>query len=152
MAARLHDFARTIAEIARRSPDRGVADLHARAAMLAGDLGRELSDKATGIAGFAAREIVAQIREALALLRDPDVARALGGGAPFALVSRWGPGLLGRPLAVSRRLDRATSGLALLRWIADGAANLDAAARAVGRGHPLVAAAETWLLADGGDA
>jgi hypothetical protein len=135
----LREIALALAEIGRRREDQGISDLTARVATLGAELSRRLSDKATGIAGFAAREIVTQIREALTLLRHPDLSRALGGGPPFTLLSRAAPGLLGRRVDVNRAVTRASSGLELIRWLArqETAAPL--------RRDPIVSAAESWL-------
>jgi len=137
----LRALASLLAELGRRRADDGVADLEARVATVGGDLARKLSDRATGIAGFAAREIVSQIREAVAVLQAPDVARALGGGTPYAILQRWGPRILGRPLEVMRDFERAESGLYLLRWLAHRGGH----GAAIARRDPVVAAAERWL-------
>jgi hypothetical protein len=100
-----------------------------------------------GIAGFAARDIVAQIQQALDVLREPELVRALGGGDTWALLGRWAPRLLGRAPDVSGHLARAEAGNALVRWIADSAPNLDTAARRIERSHELVHAAERWRIA-----
>jgi hypothetical protein len=142
--AQLRALALLVAEVGRRRPDLGIADLNARVGTMGGDLARRLSDRATGIAAFAAREIVAQIREALALLRNPDLCRALGGGAPWTILARWGPSVLGRQTDVSRQLGRATSGMEIVRWLARNGAGTS-----LSRQHPVVSAAERWLASSG---
>jgi hypothetical protein len=139
-----------LAELGRAATDRGLSDLHARVARLATDVGRTLSDRAVGVAAFAAREIVAQVREALGVLSDPDVVRALGGGRPWTLVLRHAPALLGRKPAPSRDLTRAQAGTAILRWIAEVADDVDAGARSLDRDHPIVHAALAWQAAGSG--
>lgn len=133
-----------LVELGRRRRDRGVADVHARIALVAADLGQHLSDRAVGIAGFAARDILGQVRDTLSMLREPDLVLALGGGTPWTILGRWAPTLLGREVYVSRHVDRAESGLAALEWIATAAPDLRAAARRLSRGGPLVSAAERW--------
>jgi hypothetical protein len=143
--ALLGSFMRTAAEIGRRPRDRGIGDLQARLGWEGGTLARELSDKATGIAAFAAREILGQVREAREVLADPDVRLALGGGTPWTTVARWAPRLLGREVSPPAHLERAAAGVAALYWIATAAPDVPAAARAVQRGHQLVDLAERWL-------
>ena len=104
------------------------------------------------MAAFVARDVVAQIREALAVLRDPSLARALGGGAPAQLVQRHGPRLLGRPLRYHHHQQRAGAGVVILSWIAQEAADLHAAARGLTPTHQIVMAAQVMLVGEGGAA
>lgn len=143
--AALRDFCVTAAMVGRRRRDEGTLDLQARMGVLARDLAQALSERATGIAGFAARDIVQQIREALAILREPDLATALGGGPEAAIIARHAPSVLGRPVNVRACLDRAAAGFEVIAFIAGaGAAR---GTPAVGPGHPIVGAAERWLAA-----
>lgn len=140
-------FASVLAEIGKAARDRSLADLQARAARLAVDVGRGVSERAVGIAAFAARDIVAQVREAIEVLREPDLVRALGGGSPWMLVIRHAPRLLGRTPEVSSGIARAQAGAVMLRWIADEASALDTAAARLDRQHPVVHAALAWQAA-----
>lgn len=140
-------FVDTLVEIGRLERNRNPSAQRARLARLATDVGRLLSDRAVGITAFATRDIVARVQEALALLRDPELARSLGGGEPWTIIAHHGPALLGRVPAIAAAIDRAAAGLAMLRWIAENAANLDAAAAAIDRDHTIVHAAESWRVA-----
>lgn len=140
-----------LTQIGRERRDRGILHLQVRAGQLAQDLGAQLSSRAVGIAGFAARDIVNQIRQSLAVLQDAELANALGGGSPWLILSRWGPRQLGRQLAVSRHVARAEHGVEILRWIADAAPDVVGAGRRIGRDHPIVRAAEAWRGTLGGE-
>lgn len=141
-----------LAAIAAASVDDALQPLRVRAATLALDVGRELTDHAVGIVAFATRDIVGQIRTAIDALSDPDVAMALGGGAPAQLVARHAPRLLGRSVDLGSHIARAVHGAAIIRWIADAAGDLHVAARALVRGAPVVTDAQAWDAASGGHA
>lgn len=140
----------TLVDIGRMPRDRNPSAERARLARLAIDVGRLLSDRSVGITAFASRDIVARMEQALDLLRDEELARSLGGGAPWAIIERHAPVLLRRRPAISAATTRAANGMVILRWIADGAADLDRAAAAVDRNHRIVHAAESWRAAAGG--
>jgi hypothetical protein len=139
----------TLGELGAAPLDRGVSDLISRIQMTAMDLARDLSDRAVGITGFAGREIVAHVRAALDLLRDPDLARSLGGGGPWQLVRQNSAWLLGRAIDPLPFLDRAQAGLLILEWIAARAAGLDGSTLLIGRDDPVVHAASRWRAARG---
>ncbi|XXF81313.1 hypothetical protein P2318_16600 [Myxococcaceae bacterium GXIMD 01537] len=145
----LASLARTLSELGRTPANRGVNHLEVRVGVLARDLAGALSERSAGIAAFAARDIVGQIRSALALLRNPELASGLGGGEPWTLVRRLSFRLLGRPVEPSRPLARAEAGLRLLTWLADVASRLEGGVVPVGRGDEVVQAAERWLTVSG---
>jgi hypothetical protein len=142
--AELEALVDTLLALGRSARDEEPSGLRAQLALRARELGYLLSERAVGIAAFAARDIVAQIQQALELLREPELGQVLGGGDPWTLLARWGPRLLGRAPNVSSHFARAEAGRTLLGWIADNAARLDGAARRVERAHELVHAAERW--------
>ena len=142
-------FALAVAAIGREPADQGVAHLEARAAEAGRVVGTIASAGGVGVAGFAARDIVEQIRTALGLLQHPDLSRALGGGGPWQILMRHGQAALGRPLDVMRRLSRARAGLSLIEWIAREGDNLERGRSRIMRQAPVIASAETWLAATG---
>jgi len=148
----LAQVAVALARIGRAEPDRDLLALQTRAAYRIYDLAVGLSDRAVGIAAFAARNIVRQVSDALNVLDDPEVNRALGGGPVAMVLSRWGPRVLGKVPAVSRYLQLALSGSRLLQWMAQGAGDVRGNARVLTRDHPAVHAAEAWLVAFGEEA
>jgi hypothetical protein len=118
-----------------------------RASRVASELGVRLTERASGITGFASREIVAQIRRALALLTQPEIARALGNLGPWQAIRSWSASLLGRHVEPLAALSRARAGLVLIEWLADHAAALEAG-ETLDPGAEIIAAAAT-LAAEG---
>jgi len=129
--------------------DVGTGALAARVAAVALALGQALSDRAVGVIGFAGREIVAHVRAALDLLRDPELAGALGGGGVWHIIRMHASLLLGRPVDPTPHLDRAQAGLTILEWIAARAAMLESGSVGIGRDEPIVRAAQRWRAAGG---
>jgi hypothetical protein len=147
----MRSLCRLLSELGRAPRDQGTATLAARINVVARDLAEWLSAHGTGIAGFAAREIVADVREALAILRHPDVVQALAGVgvSVFSLIEMHAPRVLRHEVHPRSHLDRATAGLAVLSWLADSAAMLADGRATVRPEDPLVGAAETWLTSLG---
>lgn len=145
----LAGLAETLRAIGRTRVDLGTGGLEARAAVQGQALGALLSTRGVGIAGFAARDVAAQVRQALAVLRSADVVRAMGGGGPWTIVSRHAPRLLRRTVDTARHVGRAQAGLAVMGWIADEAARLDSGSVRVARGARVVHDAEAWSAATG---
>src|SRR5262249_44553468 len=86
------------------------------------ELATALSARSAGITAFAAREIVGTIREALAILNNPDLLAAFGARrSPVDLLTAAGASVLGRPLDPGRRFDQARAGQQILSWLADNA-------------------------------
>lgn len=116
----------------------------ARLAVLARQLAGDLSARATGMAAFAARDVVAQVREALAVLSDPELARALGGGTPWTLVARHAPALLRRTVDAAAAITRASAGRAVIAYLAEHVRELVAGTLAPSPGDPVVHAAALY--------
>lgn len=139
-----------LGEVGQAPLDRGVGDLAARIQVTALELAQGLSDRAIGITGFAGREIVAHVRTALELLRDPELGRAIGGfGGTWQLVRQHSAWLLGRPIEPQPYLDRAQAGLTILEWIAVRADALSGGGLMIGREDPVVHAASRWRASGG---
>jgi hypothetical protein len=138
-----------LSQLGRDELGRSGSQYRARIGVLARDLGGLLSDRAVGMAAFAAREMADQVREGMALLADADLATSLGGGDLWTLLSRNGRRFLGRDLAPRQNIARGRAGMAIIEWVAAAAANPEAAAGALSRHHAIVHAAEAWL-AEGG--
>lgn len=139
----------TLRAIGRAPQTEGTGWLEARAAVQAQQLGALLSARGVGMAAFAARDVVAQVRASLGILRNADVVRAMGGGTPWTIVARHAPRLLGRQVDVQRHVGRAQAGMWIMGWIADEAARLDAGAVRIARGAKVIHDAETWSAASG---
>lgn len=139
-----------LAALGREAQDRGTAGLEARIALMATEIGALLSDRAVGIAAFAARDIVAQVRWSIRLLQDPDLSRGLGGGGLVLILSRHGPRLLRRPLDPLRHFARASAGQRLIAWIAERSLAAPPATAGLSRHSPIIREAEAWRAASGG--
>ena len=110
---------------------------------VARELAAALSERAVGISGFAARELVAQVRQALALLSEPEVDHVLGGLGPWQSIRMWSHLLLGRRIDPAQPIRRARAGLQLIEWLADNAPVLDGDGT-LSPGDAVIAAAATY--------
>lgn len=122
-------------ELGRAPNTRGTTHLLVRIQTLANVLTRSLSARAVGISAFAARDIVAHVREALTILRDPELVAALGAGGVWRIITIHAPLVLGAEVEIDSHLTRASAGLALLSWLA-------ASARQLSGGSPSPAVAQ----------
>jgi hypothetical protein len=136
-----------LCDLATMAADLGTGAVTSRIAIAMQALAQGLSDRAVGIVAFAAREIVAHVRAALALLNDPELARALGGGGVWQIIRLHAPVVLGHALDPGPAIDRAQAGMTILEWVAGKASAIEAGSVAVGRGDPVVRAAITWRAA-----
>ena len=133
-----------------RSPINEGTGLHeARIRVLAQQLGVGLSASGTGIAAFAAREIVGQIKTSLRLLQHVDMARVFGGGTPWQIVQRHAPRLLNRQLRPDIHLTRAHSGMRIIAWIASEAGPIESGALRLPRNAQVIREAEAWSAVSG---
>jgi hypothetical protein len=139
--AHIAELVRVLVAIGHAGRHDSIHHLQVRASVIGRELAGELTTRATGIAAFAARDIVQQVRDALALLTDPDVAQALGGGSPWTLVARHAPGLLRRSVNTTRAVAQAMAGRELIEWLSRNADRLAAGSVAPTRDDPVVRAA-----------
>jgi len=105
-------------------------------------LGALLTRRTSGVAAFAAREITGQIREALDVLRDPDLVAALGHSGVWNILRWHGEAVLGRPLDPAAHIARAQAGQGVLSWVADHAR--DSGLVIPASDDPALAAASAW--------
>ncbi|MEM7307055.1 MAG: hypothetical protein AAF682_10320 [Planctomycetota bacterium] len=138
-----------LAEIGRHPSGMSTRHLVAAARIAAEELGGMLSNRTAGFAAFAAEEMLAHAREALGLLRRPDLRAALGGLSAWETLRVHGRAVLGRPLDPDPHLRRAQAGAELIRWIGANAAQLASGAFAVERDAEVLQHAEAWLAAEG---
>lgn len=141
---RLDALLEALTELGDAGPRESLVRPRARLAVLARQLAGELSARATGMAAFAARDLVTQVREALALLSDPDLARALGGGTPWTLVARHAPTLLRRRVDPTSAITRASAGRAVIAYLAEHVRELVAGTLAPAPSDPVVHAAALY--------
>ena len=143
----MEDLCQALSALGRAPRTEGTAGLMARTMLAARELAQHLSEQATGIGAYAAREIVGHLKAALQVLRDRDVALALGGGGPWHMIETHAPQVLGRDIAPGPHLDRASAGLTLVQWLATVATS--GGSGSVAPDGPEVQAAELWLAAAG---
>lgn len=136
-----------LCELGSMALDHGAGPVTARIGVAAQALAHGLSDRAVGITAFAGREIVAHVRAAIALLHDPEIARALGGGSIWQMIRLHAPSFLGRPIEPAPSIDRAQAGMTILEWVAHRSSAIEAGTLSVRRGDPVVRAANTWHAA-----
>ena len=127
--------------------DVGTGPTLARVAVNAQTLAQGLSERAVGIVAFAGREIVTHVRAAIEVLQDPDLSRALGGGGMWQIIRLHGPALLGHSVDPAPSIRRAQAGMTILEWVAARSAAIEGGVLVVGRGDPVVRAAQTWRAA-----
>jgi len=139
--ARIADFIEVLVDIGHAGRHDSIRHLQVRVGVIGLELAGALTARATGIAAFAARDIVQQVRDALAVLTDPDLVQALGGGSPWTLVSRHAPRLLRRPVNTSHAVARAMAGRELVEWLAQNVDRLTAGTVAPTASDPVVRAA-----------
>jgi hypothetical protein len=132
-------------DIGRAGDRQSLSAMRARLRIVGRELAELLSASA-GIAAFAARDIVAHIREAADIMHDADVSQALGGGGLWTMIRANSVAITGRTIDPAPHLTRASAGQQILTWLADTAAAPGAAEPAVERGDPVVEAAQAWLL------
>jgi hypothetical protein len=131
----------------RRPRSIGPAD-HVRLHTAASALAANLVPRAGGITAYAAREVIAAIRESLEILGSPHVQAMLGARSVWTAVDRGSRRYLGRQSVVAAHVNRARAGVAILSWLADVMPRLgNLSVPLVSDGHPAVAAAMAWVQA-----
>ena len=107
-----------------------------------------LVDGGSGIAVFLAQEILASVREALAILGHADLKGAFGARDVWGTIA--GIARMARTKRPDPRLyvRRGRAGMTLLAWLADAAPHLENAAELlVALDHPVIPAAVDWIEA-----
>jgi hypothetical protein len=126
-------------------PDGAPSDAGLRTA--AALVGASLSSRRSGIPEQAAAELLAAVKEALEIFKQPEVQAAVGALGPWGAVAAVVRRYLREDVDVVPHVERARSGLALLAWLAESAPVLGGAG-AFPRPTPEVrAAAQSWLQA-----
>lgn len=119
--------------------------LQVRAAIIGREVATAASTRAVGIAAFAARDMVARVTRARAILLMTGVAGALGGGDPWMIITRHSPAVLGREVRPGVHLTRAEAGRTLMSWLAASVPALERGKVGVSPGDPITGAAERWV-------
>lgn len=140
--AKLDHLAVTLSNIGRAGPQESISALRAKASTIATDLGNILSERSVGITAFAARSIIAHVKKAIALLKDPELSRALGGQSLWQTLRNMAPVFLQKQVDPSTHIALARSGMAMLDWVGGGAPPVD-------RNSGVVVVAEEWRTVKG---
>lgn len=148
IAGQLEALVSAFVDLAHAPVGRSTQHFQARINVIARDLAGMLSDRAVGMAAWAARDLVGQIRTALDILRDKEVAAALG-GSPWTIVRDYAPDLLGRSVDPTPHLALASAGLRIVTWLAESAAALEQGTARVTPDDPVVSAALSWAIEKG---
>jgi hypothetical protein len=127
----------------------GVGRFQARAVVLAQEIAAHLVERSGGILAFAARDIVAHIRTALALLDAPEISRVFGVSGPWTIVRVHAPEVLGRSVDPDPHLYRARAGYRMLSWVARVGNVEGATGGQPGPADAVVQAAQSWRAVGG---
>lgn len=141
VAGQLDALVDALGEIGRTPVNRSTDHLQARVNVIGRDLAGMLSDRSVGMAAYAARDIVAHVRTALTLLKDREIAQALGGGDVWTIIRVHAPALLGREIEPAGYLARARAAETIVSWLADHTDGLEQGTARVAAGEPVVSAA-----------
>lgn len=107
-----------------------------------------LAPRSGGMAAFASSDLLAAIREALAILQVRALQGALGVRSPWDVVRAAARQWLGESPDVAAHVVRGKAGLDLLAFLAEVAPNLaDSSRPLLPSGHPVPASAVAWLEA-----
>ena len=116
-------------------------------------LGKNLSAHGSGLAYYAAREMQTQIKEAMAILSDPEIEAAYGAKDVWGVVEHVSEGEFCAHTNSIRRRTMASSGVAIMDWIARQRRRLAAPCGTPGAwplGGELIEACDAWLAAASG--
>jgi len=100
----------------------------------------------SGITVFLAQEILATMRQALAILNHPALKGAFGARTVWNVVEAINRRLRLPPQEHQLHVRRGQAGLTVLAWLAEAAPHVEGSNQPlVGLDHPVVAAAAEWL-------
>jgi hypothetical protein len=126
----------------------GVADLREEVGLeeAATALSELLSQRATGMVSFAARDLLSTLTAALSFLRERNLQLAFGVRDLWSLVALTAGGANQAGQQIRSRVDLARSGAAVITWLAQAHGNFRPDTLAA-ETQELAAAAQRWLLA-----
>lgn len=114
-------FAALVQALAGIDVQRGFVDPEdqVRVAMSAASLLSVLAPCGAGATRFDAERFLAHDRQALALLEQPQIRFAFGGGTPMTIIAVHAPAILGESIDPTPHVQRARAGAEVLRWVAN---------------------------------
>ena len=126
----------------------GIAGADTALRTAAHSLAANLMTRGGGLASFAGRDIVQALQQAVDVLKQPAVQRAVQARSAWMAAGQLARRYLGRAVDVVAHVQRGRAGMRLLAWLAEAAPGLDAYVRPlVPPGVPVREAAFAWLQA-----
>lgn len=110
-------------------------------------LAANLIPRSGGIAGYAARDLLAAIQDALTILKETAVQQALGARGVWGAVESITRRYLREEVDLSSHVTRGKSGMLVLAWLAEALPRLESAGRLVEDGDQVIGAGQAWLEA-----
>ncbi|MCG3158223.1 MAG: hypothetical protein DKINENOH_04864 [bacterium] len=111
-------------------------------------LAANLSSHTSGMESFAARDILTVIKQALEILKQPAIQRALHARSVWQAVRELSERYLGGAVDITNHLRRGQAGMAVLAWLAEALPGLESTAGVPPRPDTtVIAAASSWLQA-----
>ncbi|HXB71043.1 MAG TPA: hypothetical protein VNY05_22600 [Candidatus Acidoferrales bacterium] len=116
--------------------------------MAAMNLTGNLGSRSGGMAGFAGRDLLTTISQALELVKNQSIQSAFGLRTPWSVVDYVNRTYLRQTPDITSHVTRGKSGMLLLTWLAEHVTALDDRGTfQIASGDPLVGAATAWLEA-----
>ncbi|MGH7455553.1 MAG: hypothetical protein ACRENG_29635 [bacterium] len=114
----------------------------------ASQLADNLISRSSGIASFAARDILEMIQQALEILKQTPVQQAVSASSVWGAVRSIAERYMNESFDISSHVTRGKAGMMVLAWLAEALPHLgDYNAPLVALDHPVIAAATEWLQA-----
>jgi hypothetical protein len=111
-------------------------------------LASNLSSRAGGFATFAAKDLLGTIQQAVEILKQPQVQRAVGASSLWMTVESIVRLYLHEEVDVTSHVTRGRSGMMILAWVGDVSSQLEGTSGTlVSPQSPLIGAAAAWLQA-----
>jgi hypothetical protein len=126
---------------------RPTAQMQVRLRLAVTRLAASLTSRSGGIASFAARDLLRSIQEAIDILKETPLQRALGANSAWSALEAINRLYLHEQVDVDAHVRRAKSGAVLLGWVAASLGRVDDPSPIIAGGDPVVGAASEWLEA-----
>ena len=111
-------------------------------------LASNLSTRAGGFATFAARDLLETIQQAVNILKQPQVQRAVGASSLWLAVGAIAQMYLHESVDIPSHVTRGRAGMMIIAWVGDVSSQLEGTSGTlVPPQSPLIGAAAAWLQA-----
>ena len=133
-------------DLTREDPATAYSDVQIR--MSARQLAANLIVRGGGMAAFASRDLLAAIKTALEILKQPAAQRAAGANSVWLAVRGIAQMYLNEEVEIAAHVTRAKAGMLVLAWLAEVLPELDrTGAPLVSPGDQVIGAAVGWMQA-----